>query len=221
QQASTAAPFIPHVSDANVLFSAHRYVSNGRADDVQYVVYVSPGAYTALPDAARMREVGRTIGRLNRLLPRRKFALIGPGRWGSRGDIRLGVNVTYSDINNAAVLIEVARKKGNYVPELSFGTHFFQDLVEAEIRYLPLFPDEPGNVFDEAFLLNAQNLLPELVPEFSHLAGTVRVIDVQTERGGATLHILMNGEKNEALGFFESALTHRRGSAYPRPQITR
>ena len=77
---------------------------------------------------------------------------MGPGRWGSRGDIKLGVNVTYSDINNTAVLIEIARKKGNYVPDLSFGTHFFQDLVEASIRYLPLYPDEKGIIFNEEFL---------------------------------------------------------------------
>ena len=69
---------------------------------------------------------------------------MGPGRWGSRGDIKLGVRVTYSDINNAAMIIEVARKKGNYVPDVSFGTHFFQDLVESGIRYLPLYPDDPA-----------------------------------------------------------------------------
>ena len=67
---------------------------------------------------------------------------MGPGRWGSRGDIKLGVSVTYADINNTAMLIEIARRTGNYVPDLSFGTHFFQDLVEAQIRYLPLYPDE-------------------------------------------------------------------------------
>ena len=34
-------------------------------------------------------------------------------------------------INNTAMLIEIARKTGDYLPDLSFGTHFFQDLVEA------------------------------------------------------------------------------------------
>ena len=29
---------------------------------------------------------------------------MGPGRWGSRGDIKLGVSVTYADINNTAML---------------------------------------------------------------------------------------------------------------------
>ena len=90
---------------------------------------------------------------------------MGPGRWGSRGDIRLGVPVTYADINNAAVLIEIARQKGDYVPDLSFGTHFFQDLVESHIRYLPLYPDDPEVVFNEAFFRNAPNVLASLAPE--------------------------------------------------------
>ena len=76
---------------------------------------------------------------------------MGPGRWGSRGDITLGVRVTYAGISNTAMLIEIARRKGSYVPDLSFGTHFFQDLVEARIRYLALYPDEDGILFNEDF----------------------------------------------------------------------
>jgi pyruvate,water dikinase len=109
--------------------------------------------------------------------------LLGPGRWGSRGDIRLGVNVTYADISNTAVLLEVARQRGGYVPELSFGTHFFQDLVEGGIRYLPLYPDEPGVRYDELFLRRARNILPAILPEFAHLADVLRVIDVTQDEG--------------------------------------
>ena len=53
-------------------------------------------AYSQLPNPEAMRDVGRAVGRLNKLLPKRQFMLIGPGRWGSRGDIKLGVPVTYS-----------------------------------------------------------------------------------------------------------------------------
>jgi predicted nucleotidyltransferase len=144
--------------------------------------------------------VGQAIGRLNQLLPKRQFVLMGPSRWGSRGDIRLGVNVTYSDINNTAMLIEIARKQKDYIPELSFGTHFFQDLVEASIRYLPLYPDDSGTVLNEAFLTESRNWLPDLLPEFAHLAGTIRVIDVANATAGLALQVLMNGDQDEALG---------------------
>ncbi|HYX23605.1 MAG TPA: PEP/pyruvate-binding domain-containing protein [Thermoanaerobaculia bacterium] len=191
------------LSPERVLFTAHRYVSDGRVEDLTHVVYVDCEAYGRL-DADAMREVGRAVGRLNRLLPRRRFVLMGPGRWGSRGDVRLGVPVTYADLSNTAVLMEIARRQDGHVPDLSFGTHFFQDLVESAIRYLPLYPDDDGEAFNEPFFRGSPNELPALLPEFAHLADVVRVIDVARASGGLALRILMNGESDEAVGFLAS-----------------
>jgi hypothetical protein len=193
------APIPRNLPREQVVFSAKRHVSNGRVPDITHVVYVRPEGYHSLEDQQQLKEVGRAIGKLNKLLPKRQFALLGPGRWGSRGDIKLGVSVTYSDINNSAVLVEIARRKGNYVPDLSFGTHFFQDLVEAGIRYLPLYPDEPDVQFNEIFMLRANNVLPKILPDFAHLADTVRVIDVPQETDGQVLKVLMNAELDEAV----------------------
>jgi len=173
-------------------------VSNGRLSDLSHVVYVDPAAYARL-EPERIRELSRAVGRLNRLLPKRQFVLVGPGRWGSRGDIRLGVPVGYADISNTAMLVEVARRNGGYLPDLSFGTHFFQDLVESSIRYLPLYPDDPEVVFDEAFFLRAPNALAEIAPEFASLSDALRVIDVPKATGGRVLRVLMNGEIDEAV----------------------
>jgi pyruvate, water dikinase len=148
-----------------------------------------------------MVSVGEAVSRLNGLLPRRAFILMGPGRWGSRGDITLGVRVTYADISNTAMLVEVARKKGSYVPDLSFGTHFFQDLVEARIRYLALYPDETDIVFNEEFFRQSPNLLGELLPDYAFLGDVVRVIDVPAVSDGCELQVIMDGDKEEALGF--------------------
>jgi len=194
------APIPRDVPQDRVLFSAKRYVTNGSLQNLSHIVYVDPAGYAALEDNADLLRVGRAVGRLNKLLPKQQFVLIGPGRWGSRGDIKLGVNVTYSDINNTAALVEVARQKGSYVPDLSFGTHFFQDLVEANIRYLPLYPDDDDVLFNERFLLGAPNILPELLPEFADMAGVVRLIDVAATADGRVLNILMNADLDEALG---------------------
>ncbi len=185
-----------------VLFTANRHISNGKVPEITHVVYIDPQKYTELSDRNKMLAVGRAVGKLNKLLPKRKFILIGPGRWGSRGDIKLGVSVTYSDINNTAMLIEVARKKGNYVPDLSFGTHFFQDLVEANIRYLPLYPDDNGVLFNDTFLSKSNNIYPQLVPEYDYLDDTVMVIDVSEITGGNILKVAVNAEIDEAIGFF-------------------
>jgi pyruvate, water dikinase len=183
-----------------ILFTANRYVTNGTISDITHIVYVDPQKYTELPDRSDMIAVGRAVAALNQLLPKRQFILMGPGRWGSRGDIRLGVSVTYSDIHNTAMLIEIAQKQKDYAPELSFGTHFFQDLVEASIRYLPLYPGDWGTIFNESFFETSRNWLPDLLPEFAQLADTVRVIDVTNTVPGAVLQILMNGEMDEAMG---------------------
>ena len=184
-----------------IIFLANRFVSNGSLPDITHVVYVDPERYDSLSSQAAFLSVGRAVGRLNKLLPRRRFILMGPGRWGSRGDIKLGVKVSYSDISNTAALLEIARKKGNALPDLSFGTHFFQDLVEAEIRYLPLYADEPGTLFKESFLKDSPNILARVLPEHADIADTVRVIDVPASTGGMVLRVLMNAELEEAVGF--------------------
>ncbi len=199
-QTSAPAPIPKGISPDKIVFTANKYVSNGRVPDITHIVYVDPESYTDIEDRSRMLKVGQAVSKLNKLLPKRQFVLLGPGRWGSRGDIKLGVSVTYSDINNTAALIEVARQKGNYVPDLSFGTHFFQDLVEANIRYLPLYPDEPGILFNEGFLKNSPNILSDLVPEYSSLSDVIRLVDVPRTTGGQVLRILMNADLEEAMG---------------------
>jgi pyruvate,water dikinase len=203
-----------NVQKDRIVFSANRYISNGAISDISHIVYVDPQNYDRLTDQSTLLAVGRTVGSLNKLLPRRKFILMGPGRWGSRGDIKLGVRVTYSDINNTAALIEIAKKKGNYVPDLSFGTHFFQDLVESEIYYLPLYPDNEDTVFNEEFFMESENILPEILPEFAHLSETVKVIDVAKKAEGQLLNISMNAEVDKALGFLsgESSARHMKQS---------
>jgi predicted nucleotidyltransferase len=187
------------VPDDQVIFSANKYVSNGKVPEITFAVLVNPKKYSEIEDRQTLLRVGRAVGKINKILPKRKFILIGPGRWGSRGDIKLGVNVTYSDINNTAMLIEVAIKKGNYLPDLSFGTHFFQDLVEASIRYLPLYPDEQENKFNWKFFNLSDNILAEITPEFENLKDIVKVIDIKKSTNNKVLKILINAELDEAL----------------------
>ncbi len=199
--ADSAPASIPKdIPKDRTIFTANRYISNGAVPALTHVVYVDGQEYSDMSTRKDLLEVGRAVGKLNQILPKRQFVLMGPGRWGSRGDIKLGVSVTYSDINNAAVLIEIARKQANYLPDLSFGTHFFQDLVEASIRYLPLYPDDDNIVFNETFLTKSNNILPDILPEFAYLADTIRVIDVAQSTDGLVLQVLMNADLDKAVG---------------------
>ena len=120
----------------------------------------------------------------------------------------MGVQVSYSDINNTAALIEIARKKSNYIPELSFGTHFFQDLVESNIRYLPLYPDNREIIFNTRFLNHSKNLLAELLPEYADLEEVIKLIDVRQNSGGRVLNITMNADLEQALGYLTQFSGH-------------
>jgi pyruvate, water dikinase len=187
------------IPESKVLFSASRYISNGFVPNITHLVYVDPQKYSEVASYEDLNSIGRVVGKLNKILPKRQFILMGPGRWGSRGDIKLGVNVSYSEINNTSMLIEIARKQNDYVPDLSFGTHFFQDLVEANIRYLPLYPDDRDIIFNEEFLLTAHNTLPDILPDFSHLAEVIKVIDVSAASGGDVVQVFMNSDLEKAV----------------------
>jgi pyruvate,water dikinase len=196
-------PVPKDIPEDRKLFSTKRYVTTGQIENIDYIVYVIPEEYTNLTQREQMQRVAKIIGELNIALPKRKFLLMGPGRWGSKGDIKLGVPVRYGDINNTAMMIEIAREKGGYTPELSFGTHFFQDLVESNIRYLPLYPDQGEDLFNEKLLFDSENKLTSILPACKNYEDVVRLIKISDILPGGTVSIVMDGEANEALAYLK------------------
>ncbi len=188
------------IPEERTIFSAQKFVRTGLVENIEFIVYIDPRDYDTVPSREKRNAIARVIGRLNERLAGRRFILIGPGRWGSN-DIRLGVPVTYADISKAKMLIEVARERDGYVPEVSFGTHFFQDLVEANIAYLPLYPDDRRNRFNETFLKDSPNALAELLPKDTDYARVVHVIDVAAVSGGRRLRVVMDGKTDKALAY--------------------
>ena len=203
---SIPASIPKEVPQEKIVFTANRFISNGTVQDITHILYVDPEKYSKITDYQTLSSVGRAVSRLNQLLPKRKFILLGPGRWGSRGDIRLGVSVTYSDINNTAMLIEIARRTDEFIVDPSFGTHFFQDLVESGIRYLPLYPDDPGITFNYQFLSGCENILQYLLPDCEPLAEVVRVIDVPASTSGQVLQIFMNADTDKAVAILDEPM---------------
>ncbi len=192
------------IPEDKIIFNAQRYVRTGLVHGIAHIVYVDPSAYDAIPTRQRRVALARLIGRINHKLQRRSFILVGPGRWGSN-DVGLGVPVRYADINHCRMLIEVARDRNGFVPEVSFGTHFFQDLVEADIHYLPLYPDITPNRFNEEFLLRSHNCLKEIAPDDSDFEDLLHVIDIPRIADGATLSIAMDGESDRAVAWLNKA----------------
>ena len=192
-----------NVPQRDRIFSTRRYVRNGRVDDIEYIVYCDPRAYLQLKDDHARHQLARFVGKLNQKLAEKNFILMGPGRWGSN-NIQLGIPVQYSEINNTRALIEIAYREGDYTPEVSFGTHFFLDLVEKGIHYLPLFPDDSDNTFQQEFFTSAPNALGDLLSEADESAPCIKVIDVHQASRGRRMHLRMNGQHNLALAYVDS-----------------
>ena len=104
------------------------------------------------------------------------MVLLGPGRL-STTTPSLVIPVSFSEINNVAVLGELACEGSNLVPDLSFGTHFFQDLVETDIFYVAVFPNNKGFTFNEKWFLSQPNKLARLLPEKDKYSEIIKVIE--------------------------------------------
>jgi len=172
------------IDQSRLLFSTYRNaMGGGLQQKIDRIIYVQPEAYIHLPVNDKY-QAARLIGRLNRLFNEREkysYMLVGPGRWGSSTP-SLGLPVSFAEICHAAVLVEVAREEDGLMPELSFGTHFFQDLVETRIFYVALFPAAEKVIFDPALLAEYRNEFADWLPEYEKWQEVIKVYDISATR---------------------------------------
>lgn len=180
------------------LFLSTRMVPDGRVTDIRYVIYVQPEAYRQLDSQAQKVALARLIGRINLALKDEAFILIGPGRWGSNNP-DIGIPASYADIYRARALIELA--DGVRAPEPSYGTHFFQDLVEAQIYPLALSTSGSEDEFNRNFFEFSPNVLLEILPEEGQWETIVRLIDIPASSEGQVMELIMDGDEGKALAY--------------------
>jgi hypothetical protein len=126
---------------------------------------------------------------------------VGPGRWGTTNS-DLGVFVSYADIFNAAALVELSGLGVGPTTEPSLGTHFFLDLMEAQIYPLAICFDDPDSCFNQAFFYDSPNVISDWIEVSEHLADCIRVIDARTFQEDHHLELVMDDEAGKALAFF-------------------
>jgi pyruvate,water dikinase len=190
------------VSPDRILFRSNRFIGGGAVDQIRHIVYIAPERYAAIASLDVKKSLGRVVGQVNARLRHvvGKELIMGPGRFGS-SNIDLGVNVTYADIENAAVLVEVAREEAGQMPEVSYGTHFFLDLVESETIYLAVYPADKGAAFNEGIFEDAPNMLCDLVPAAEEFEELVRVIDIYAVTGGQYAQVIADPTSQQAMCF--------------------
>ncbi len=189
-----------NLKEKDIIFSTHRMAPEGRVSGIQHVVFVSPEAYYALPSASERGKLGRTIGRLNAELAETTFICIGPGRWGTSNP-DLGVRIGYADIYNTRALVEVTGAGIGPAPEASFGTHFFQDLVESNIYPLAIYMEDDDVIFNRDFFYKTPNRLLQVLPDAVEMAKCLRLIEVGSYRHFHNLELVMDDEQGRAVAY--------------------
>jgi len=150
---------------------------------ISRIILVDPEPYVALSMSEKY-SIARLIGKLNKLSADREkmpTLLMGPGRWGTQTPA-MGVPVHFSEINQVAAIGEISYQNGSLIPDLSFGTHFFHDLIESRIFYIAVYPENPDVIFNLKWIRSLPNLLGSLIPASRRFENVVKVVD--TSRAG-------------------------------------
>lgn len=151
-------------------------IGNAKEMPIDRLVYVRPAVYGQLNESDRYT-VARLIGRIVRAQPPGGATmLVGPGRWCTSVPA-LGIPTAFAEINSVSVLCEIAAMHEGLVPDVSLGTHFFNDLVELDMLYLALHPQKRTDCFNEDLLIKKPNRLSALLPNESEWARVVFVIE--------------------------------------------
>ncbi len=193
------------ISPDSILFRANRTISGGMVTDIKYILYIDPEAYAQQASMELKQVTGRVVGELNRHpeIVRQRLMMMGPGRWGT-SNVALGINTTYADINHTSVLVEIAREAAGHVPDVSYGTHFFLDLVESRIIYLPLYPDDPQADFQHEFFRTSANLLTSFLPQARKLEAFMKVIDVPASAPGKFAQVIADPRQQNAICYLSA-----------------
>ncbi|MBY9001004.1 MAG: hypothetical protein KGD64_08830 [Candidatus Heimdallarchaeota archaeon] len=99
--------------------------------DVEDIIYVKPDTF----DKTATLDIVEEIDKLNTLMVKEKrpYVLIGFGRWGT-ADRFLGIPAKWNNISGVKTIIEATTDDFNV--DFSQGSHFFHNIVSANIGYL-------------------------------------------------------------------------------------
>jgi hypothetical protein len=183
-----------------IIFRTRYMVPCGYLGGIRHVLFVRHKAYYALPNAAERSKLSAAISRLNAVLDEKSFVCVGPGRWGST-NTDLGVYVSYADIYNVGALVELSGKGIGPDPEPSLGTHFFQDLMEAQIYPLVVRLDDETTVFNREFFYETPNCVTDWIELDDSIKSCLHLIDVAAFSKGHHMDLVMDDEVGQAIAF--------------------
>ena len=152
-------------------------VGNSLEKQIHVVIQIEPKLYYEYPYGGKYR-VAEAVGKINRYYKGsgKNILLMTPGRIGTSSP-ELGVPVTFADISGVCGICEVSDSRAGYMPELSYGSHMFQDMVEAEIFYSALWEDKRKLSYEPELFAAETNLFPQICPDMEELFSMFRVTE--------------------------------------------
>ena len=174
-----------------VLDCTHSSMGMSQTLKVDYLMAVDPVAYYEMPYHEK-NKIAKLIGEANWHFrgKSRNMLLMVPGRIGTSSP-ELGVPTTFSDISEFSAIFEIAESRAGYSPELSYGSHIFQDLVENNILYTAVFEDQRTACFCPEKLDRLPDILPEVCQDGAAYKNIIHLYDC-TENPFTMYHDLMN-----------------------------
>jgi len=167
---------IDEIDKSNTILYSTISLGNGIISDISDVIFIDSAVFNKM----RTLDMVVEIERLNKQMvkQKRKYVLIGPGRWGSR-DQFLGIPVVWSQISNAKVIVEISL--ANYPLDSSLGSHFFHNITSMNVGYFAVL-DTSMTDYIQWDILNSQKV-ENSTSFFKHV------------RFKKPLKILMNGKQ--------------------------
>jgi hypothetical protein len=203
-------PDLPQVEappEARIIEAHGAVIGRSRFTRIERFIYVVPRLYGALPIRDR-HDIARLIGDINRALqpPEKETTMIlGPGRWGTSSP-ELGIPVAFGEVNRVSIICEIVAMREGLIPDCSLGTHFLNELVEMDILYLAIFPEQRANFLRHDFFESAPNRLLDLTPEAGKWKDVVRVISPADALGaGQSVAIRADALRQEVVCYSQPA----------------
>jgi len=118
------------ITEKDLILLSNKSMGNGLICEISDIIYIEPEKFDNKITAKMVEEISSINEAM--IAQGRKYVLIGPGRWGTR-DKFLGIPVTWPQISNAKVIVEITLT--DFHPDASLGSHFFHNVTSMNVGY--------------------------------------------------------------------------------------
>jgi hypothetical protein len=195
-----------NINDEDILLRTFDpLLGQSKYDEIGKIIYIEPEKYSSMSMQDRYA-VARLIGKItNHFSHDDNILLIGPGRWGTAMP-SLGIPVNFNEIKHVSVLCELGSMHENLSPDISLGTHFFNDLVEMQIMYMSMNMVRSNNLFNRRCITGARNMLADIIPDCAAMADAVFVINTSSIKQDYSCYIHADAVKQKGMVFFRKEI---------------